>query len=155
MKKEKESNNKLILKNKKAYFNYEILDTELAGIVLTGSEVKSIRQSKVSFTDSYCLFIGNEMWIRNLHISEYEQSGYVTHDPKRDKKLLLTKKQLSKFKKQFEISGLTIVPLAIQTNDKGMIKVNIGLAKGKKQYDKKDKIRERDVDRDTKKTLNR
>lgn len=147
--------NNLILKNKKAYFNYEILDTELAGIVLTGTEVKSVKQTKVSFTDSYCLFVGDEMWIRNLQISEYEQSGYQTHDPKRDKKLLLTKKQLLKFKKQFEISGLTIVPLAIQTNEKGIIKVNIGLAKGKKLYDKKNSIKEKDIDRDTKKILNR
>jgi SsrA-binding protein len=151
----KETNNKLILKNKKAYFNYEILDTELAGVVLTGTEVKSVRQQKVNFTDSYCFFINGEMWIKNLHISEYEQSGYVSHDPKRDKKLLLTKKQLLKFQKQFEIDGITIVPLAIQTNDKGIIKLNIGLAKGKKQYDKKDKIKEKDSDRDMKKTLGR
>lgn len=147
----KKENNNLILKNKKAYFNYEILETELAGICLLGTEVKSVRQGKVNFTDSYCYFIGHELWIKNLHISEYEQSGYVTHDPKRDKKLLLTKKQLLKFLKQFEITGLTIVPLAIQTNDKGIIKVNIGLAKGKKLYDKKQKIKERDIDRDTKK----
>jgi SsrA-binding protein len=145
-----DNKNKLILKNRKAYFNYEILETELAGIVLTGSEVKSIRQTKVGFTDSYCLFINGELWVRNLHISEYEQKGYVTHDPKRDKKLLLTKKQLSKFKKQFEIEGITIVPLAIQTNVKGMIKINIGLAKGKKQYDKKISIKEKDLDRDMK-----
>ena len=128
-------NNRLILKNRKAYFNYEILDTEIAGIVLSGSEVKSVRKTKVNFTDSYCLFISGELWIRNLHISEYEQTGYVSHDPMRDKKLLMTKKQLLKFKKQFEIEGITIVPLAIQTNDRGVIKVNIGLAKGKKQYD--------------------
>jgi SsrA-binding protein len=146
---------KLILKNKKAYFNYEIIDTELAGIVLTGTEVKSIRQSKVGFTDSYCFFIGNEMWIKNLHISEYDQCGYQSHDPKRDKKLLLTKKQLLKFKKQFEIAGYTIVPLAIQTNERNIIKINIGLAKGKKQYDKKNTIKEKDIDRDTKKILNK
>ena len=96
-------NNRLILKNRKAYFNYEILDTEIAGIVLSGSEVKSVRKTKVNFTDSYCLFISGELWIRNLHISEYEQTGYVSHDPMRDKKLLMTKKQLLKFKKQFEI----------------------------------------------------
>jgi len=146
-------NNRLILKNRKAYFNYEILNTEIAGISLLGSEVKSVRKTKVSFTDSYCFFIGNELWIRNLYISKYEQTGYLSHDPKRDKKLLMTKKQLSKFKKQFEIEGITIVPLAIQTNDRGVIKVNIGLAKGKKQYDKKEKIKEQDSDRDVKKTL--
>lgn len=148
------NNNKLILKNKKAYFNYEVIETELAGIVLSGSEVKSIRQGKVSFTDSYCLFIENELWIRNLHVSEYEQCGYQSHDPKRDKKLLMTKKQLKKFQKQFEISGLTIVPLAIQTNDKGVIKINIGIAKGKKQYDKRNSIKEKDIDKNTKRIIN-
>ena len=145
-----DSKNKLILKNKKAYFNYEILECEICGIVLFGTEVKSIRQNKVNFTDSYCLFIADELWIRNLHIAEYEQSGFVTHDPKRDKKLLMTKKQLLKFKKQFEIQGITIVPLAIQTNEKGLIKVNVGLAKGKRQYDKKISIKEKDLDRDMK-----
>ena len=139
--------NKLILKNKKAYFNYEIIESEIAGIVLYGSEVKSIRQSKVSFTDSYCLFIDDELWVRNLHISEYEQKGYVTHDPKRDKKLLLTKKQLLNFKKQIEIERITIVPLALQTNDRNIIKINIGLAKGKKQYDKRESIKKRDLER--------
>jgi len=112
----KSKKDKLILKNKKAYFNFEIIETELCGIVLLGSEVKSIKAGKVSFTDTYCLFIGGEMWVRNLHISEYESSLNI-HDPKRDKKILMTKKQLSKFKKQLEIKGLTIVPLAIQTNE--------------------------------------
>jgi SsrA-binding protein len=140
----------LILKNKKAYFNYEILETEVAGIKLVGTEVKSIRQKKVSFNDSYCLFINGELWVRNLHISEYDLKGYVTHDPKRDKKLLLTKKQLLKFQKQIEIKGLTIVPLAIQNSDRGIIKINIGLVKGKKQYDKKISIKEKDLDRDMK-----
>jgi len=146
------TSSKLILKNKKAYFNYEILETELAGIKLLGTEVKSIRQTKVSFTDSYCLFIGDELWVRNLHISEYEQHGYVSHDPKRDKKLLLTKTQLLKFKKQFEISGITIVPLAIQTNEKNIIKINIGLAKGKKMYDKRESIKKKDIEREMKKS---
>ena len=145
----KNDKDKLILKNKKAYFNYEILCAELAGICLFGSEVKSIKGGKVSFTDSYCLFIDNELWIRNLHISEYE-GGFQNHDPKRDKKLLMTKKQLSKFQKEFEIKGIAIVPLAIQYNDKGKIKINVGLARGKKQYDKRDTIKKRDSDRDIK-----
>jgi len=143
----KSKKDKLILKNKKAYFNFEIIETELCGIVLLGSEVKSIKAGKVSFTDTYCLFIGGEMWVRNLHISEYESSLNI-HDPKRDKKILMTKKQLSKFKKQLEIKGLTIVPLAIQTNEKGFIKINIGLAKGKREYDKRETIKQRDTERD-------
>jgi len=144
-----EKKDKLILKNKKAYFNYEILDTELCGVVLVGSEVKSVKGGKVSFTDSYCLFIGNELWIRNLQISEYD-GGFQKHDPKRDKKLLMTKKQLSKFKKQFEIKGIAIVPLAIQLNEKGFIKINVGLAKGKREYDKREKIKSRDAERSLK-----
>jgi len=144
-----EKKDKLILKNKKAYFNYEILDTELCGIVLVGSEVKSVKAVKVSFTDSYCVFIGNELWVRNLQISEWD-GGFQNHDPKRDKKLLMTKKQLSKFQKQFEIKGIAIIPLAIQLNEKGFVKINVGLAKGKKQYDKKNKIKERDLDKEMK-----
>jgi SsrA-binding protein len=153
MKVKNNNNNKLILKNKKAYFNYEIIETELAGIKLLGTEVKSIRLAKISFSDSYCLFIDNELWLRNFHISEYEHKGYTTHDPKRDKKLLLTKHQLKRFQKQIENKGITIVPLSIETNPFGIIKINIGLVKGKKSYDKKISIKEKDIDMETKKTL--
>lgn len=153
MKVKKNNNDKLILKNKKAYFNYEIIETELAGIKLLGTEVKSIRMTKISFSDSYCLFIDNELWLRNFHISEYENKGYTSHDPKRDKKLLLTKQQLKKFQKQIQNKGITIVPLAIQTNEYGIIKINIGVVKGKKLYDKKNSIKEKDIDMETKKML--
>lgn len=142
----------LILKNKKAYFNYEILATELCGCVLLGSEVKSIKDGKVSFTDSYCVFIENELWVRNLHISEYD-GAFENHNPKRDKKLLMTKKQLSKFQKEFEIKGIAIIPLAVQINDKGLIKINVGLARGKKQYDKRESLKKKDSERDIKKSL--
>lgn len=140
------------IKNKKAFFNYEIIEDEVAGIVLTGTEVKSVIDSRISFTDSYCDFIEGELWLKNFHISEYDKA-MENHDPKRDRKLLLTKQQLNKFRKKYDEKGLTIVPLSIFTNERGLIKMNIGLARGKKTYSKKESIKERDIDRDTSKYL--
>ena len=140
---------KLSIRNKKAFFNYEILDSEVAGIVLVGSEVKSVIDGKISFTDSYCDFIDGELWLKNFHISEYEKAA-VQHEPKRDRKLLLTKQQLNKFKRKYQEKGLTIVPLNIFTNPRGLIKMEVALAKGKKLYDKKTSIKEKDIDRDAK-----
>lgn len=145
--------NKINIRNKKAFFNYEIVDAEVAGIILLGTEVKSIILGNVSFTDSYCDFIDNELWLINLHISEYKQASAETHDPKRNRKLLLTKQQLRKFQKKFDEKGLTIVPLNLFTDKRGLVKVEIGLARGKKQYDKKENIKERDLDRETAKIL--
>lgn len=145
---------KLSIKNKKAFFNYEIIDTEIAGLVLQGSEVKSIKDGLISFTDSYCDFIENELWLKNFHITEYENSSaFESNNPKRDRKLLLTKQQLKKFQKKYDEKGLTIVPLNIFSNEKGLIKMEIALARGKKTFDKKESIRERDIDRDTEKYL--
>jgi SsrA-binding protein len=141
--------NKLNIKNKKAFFNYEIIESETAGIVLFGTEVKSVLESKISFTNSYCDFIENELWLKNFHISEYEKSN-ENHDPKRDRKLLLTKNQLTKFKRKYEEKGLTIVPLNIFINNRGLIKMDVALVRGKCQYDKRNSIKEKDVDRDIK-----
>jgi SsrA-binding protein len=141
---------KIMLKNKKVFFNYEILEREIAGMILEGTEVKSIKEGRVSFTDSYCMFVNNELWVKNLYISEYENGSYNNHLPKRDRKLLLTKNQIKKFQKKNEEKGLTIVPLSIFSTDKGLLKMEIGLAKGKKLYDKKAKIKEQDIDRETK-----
>lgn len=137
---------KLNIKNKKAFFNYEIVDNEVAGMVLIGTEVKSVVEGKISFNDSYCDFIDNELWLKNFHISEFDKSP-KNHEQKRDRKLLLTKHQLNKFKKKYDERGLTIVPLNIFINEKGLIKMEIGLARGKKQYDKKNTIKEKDLDR--------
>lgn len=144
---------KINIKNKKAFFNFEIIESETAGIILVGTEVKSVVGGKISFNDSYCDFIEGELWLKNFHISEYDKASAETHDPKRDRKLLLTKQQLNKFRKKYEERGLTIVPLNIHTNAKGLIKMDIGLARGKKQYDKRNLINERDVDRDTKREI--
>lgn len=142
---------KLNIKNRKAFFNYEIIEKEVAGVVLVGSEVKSVKSGNVSFTDSYCDFIEGELWLKNFHIAEYENaSSFEISDPKKNRKLLLTKNQLKKFHRKYDEKGLTIVPLNIFANERGLIKMEIALARGKKTYDKKNSIRERDLDRDSK-----
>jgi len=146
--------NKLNIKNRKAFFNYEMIEKEVAGVVLQGSEIKSVIEAKISFNDAYCDFIDNELWLKNFHITEYENaSAYDKWDPKRDRKLLLTKHQLKKFQKKYDEKGLTIVPLNIFSDDKGLIKMEIALARGKKTYDKKASIKEKDIDRDTEKYI--
>jgi len=143
----------IILKNKKAYYNYQILDTYKAGIQLSGTEVKSIRDKKVSFTDSYCAFINNELWIKEIHISEYAFGSYNNHQPKRDRKLLLTKKELRKIQKKTKEKGLTIVPLSLFFSESGFVKVEIGIAKGKKEFDKRESLKQKDAKRNMDKMM--
>lgn len=131
--------------NKKAKFNFEFLEKEIAGIVLKGTEIKSIRDNKVNFNDSFCYFKDNELWIKNLNISEYFNGNLNNHEPTRERKLLLTKKQLERFKSKLEEKGLTIVPTEIFINDKGFVKIEIALSRGKKTYDKKQIIKENDI----------
>lgn len=118
-----------------------------------GSEIKSIRNGKVSFNDSYCLFSDGELWIKSLHIAEYVNAGYAGHAPVRDRKLLVTKKELNKWQNKVREKGFTIVPLAIFINENGYAKVEIGLGKGKKLHDKRESIKSRDVDREMKRYL--
>jgi len=136
------------IRNKKAYFNYEILDKYVAGIQLFGTDVKSIRASKVSFTDAYCLFINNELWLRGIHIAEYAFGSYNNHVPKRDRKLLLNKKELLKIRKKTSEKSLTIVPLGIFFSNSGFVKLEIAIARGKKQYDKRETLKQKDTKRD-------
>lgn len=138
------------MKNRKAYFNYELIDKYIAGIVLVGTEVKSIKNGQINFNDSYC-FINedNEIFIKNMHISELKNSIY-NHEPTRDRKLLLTKKQIKKLKEKVRIGNYTIVPTNLFQNEKGFFKLEIYLAKGKKEYDKKNKILEKDIDNNKK-----
>jgi SsrA-binding protein len=143
----------IYIKNRPATFEYAIEDRLTAGIVLTGSEIKSIRASKVSFNDSYCFFDGNELWIRSLHIAEYVNAGYAGHIPVHDRKLLLTRKELKKWHLKVKEKGLTIVPLVIFINEKGFAKVEIGLGRGKKVHDKRETIKSRDVEREIKRYL--
>jgi len=152
MKKKKKKKN-IELVNKKALFNYKIIEKYDAGIVLVGSEIKSIRNFNVSFTDSYCLFINEtELIIKNLHIDIYESTSYNGHEPKRDRKLLLTKKELKKLYKNIKIKGNTLIPLKIYIKN-GFAKIQIGLATGKKQYDKKQSIKDKDLKRDLNRNL--
>lgn len=141
--------------NRKAYFDYTIEDTILAGIVLVGSEVKSIRKKDVSIKEAYCHIDNDEMWLKGMHIAEFKESGkYQNHDPLRNRKLLLNKKEIIKLHEKVAQKGMTIVPLSVIINNRGLIKVEIGLASGKKQFDKKRAIKERDVKRDTERSLN-
>jgi len=137
------------IKNRKARFNYEFLEKEIAGIVLTGTEIKSIRDSKAGFTDAYCYFKDNEMWMKNFYIIEYTQGTFNNHDPKRDKKLLLTKSQIKKFQEKSSEKSLTIVPTMMFINDQGIAKIEIALSKGKKTQDKRSTIKENDIKKDT------
>lgn len=132
------------IKNKKAHFNYEIGDTFTAGIVLTGTEIKSIREGKANLTDSYCLVENGEVWVKGMHISEYFYGSYNNHIVKRDRKLLLNKKEISKIKKAADEPGFTIVPIRMFINDKGYAKLVIGIGRGKRQYDKRQSIKERE-----------
>ncbi len=121
--------------------------------MLTGSEIKSVREGKVSFNDSYCFFHDGELWIKSLHIAEYVNAGYAGHDPTRERKLLLNKKELRKWAQKMKEKGLTIVPLSMYINEKGYAKLDIGLAKGKKTHDKRESIKKRDTDREMKRFL--
>ena len=140
--------NKINIKNKKAYFDFEILDKLIAGIQLTGTEIKSIRQGKVSLIDSYCYFEKNELWLKGVRISEYDQGSYNNHDPYRDRKLLLNRKELNKLEKKTREKGFTIMALRLFIGNTGYAKMEIGLARGKKQYDKREAIKLKDMKRD-------
>lgn len=132
------------IRNKKASFNYELLDKYTAGIVLTGTEIKSIRAGKAGLTDSFCLFENGELWAKGIHINEYFYGTYNNHLPTRDRKLLLTKKELRKLARGLADPGTTIVPTSLFINEKGLAKLTIALAKGKKEYDKRQTLKEKD-----------
>lgn len=134
--------------NKRAKFEYEILERYTAGIVLAGSEIKSIRLGKASIAESFCEFQGNELFAINTNIEEYAFSKSFSHAPKSERKLLLNKRELKGLLKSVQNKGLTIVPLRLFTNEKGIAKLDIALARGKKTYDKRDTIKDRDVKRD-------
>lgn len=136
------------IKNKRASFEYFLLDKLVAGIVLTGTEIKSIRAGKANLSDSYCVLKGNEMFVVGMHISEYENGTYNNHDPKRDRKLLLTKKELRKMKSKVNEKGLTIVPVVMFINENGLAKVEIALAKGKHYFDKRESLKEKQTKRE-------
>lgn len=137
---------KIIGTNRKANFQYELLDRLEAGMVLLGTEVKSLRDSKVNLQESYARFIGKELWLLNCHISEYKYGNLNNHDPLRERKLLLTKRELKKLKSKLQEKGLTLVPVKIYFKS-SRIKLELALAKGKKLYDKRETIKKRDTER--------
>lgn len=139
---------RLVAKNRKAYFQYEIIDTYTAGIVLTGTEIKAVRAAHVNLTDGYALFIKGELWVRNIHIAEYTLGTFYNHEPRRDRKLLLKRKELAKLARAVEAKGNTIVPLRVVLTERGFAKLVIGLARGKQAHDKRETLRQRDADRE-------
>jgi SsrA-binding protein len=141
------------IKNRPATFEYTIEDRLKAGIVLSGSEIKSVRNGKVSFNDSYCFFDNGELWIKSLHIAEYVNAGYAGHMPVHDRKLLLQRKELNKWLLKVKEKGFTIVPLSMYINENGYAKMEIGLGKGKKLYDKRESMKSKDVEREMKRFL--
>lgn len=132
------------IKNRRASFDYEISETFTAGMVLTGTEIKSIRAGKASLADTYCLIEGNEVWVKGMHVAEYFYGSYNNHVTRRDRKLLLTKKEISKLIKAAADPGYTIIPLRVFISESGYAKMVIGVARGKKQYDKRQAIKERE-----------
>lgn len=132
------------IKNKRATFDYELIDTYTAGIVLTGTEIKSIRLGKASLVDTFCIFEKNGLWVRNMNISEYFYGSYNNHAARRDRKVLLNKKELKKIERLTKETGYTIVPTRLFINDRGLAKLNIAIAKGKKMYDKRQSLKEKD-----------
>ncbi|MGD9345019.1 MAG: SsrA-binding protein SmpB [Candidatus Aminicenantes bacterium] len=139
---------RLVAKNKKATFNYEILETYEAGIALLGSEVKSIREGRISLKESYAEIKGGEVFLVNCHVSPYEASSRFNHDPLRERKLLLHRREIKRLTGKTQERGLTLVPTKVLISDKGKVKVEIALAKGKRAYQKREAIRERDRDRE-------
>ncbi len=140
--------NPVVIKNKKATFLYELLEVYTAGIVLTGTEIKSIRMGKASIVESYCYFINVDLWIKGMHVAEYWWANRYNHDPNRERKLLLTKKELLKLRKRTQEKGLTIIPTKLFINEKGYAKLDIALAKGKKVFDKREDIKKKDTKRE-------
>lgn len=146
---------KINIRNKRATFDYEIIETFMAGIVLTGTEIKSLRASRASLVDCFCYLNRGELFVRGINISEYEWGTYNNHSPRRDRKLLLQKKELRKIERMMQDKGLTIVGIKLFINGKGLAKLDIGVAKGRKNYDKREYIKEKDSKREMDRAMKR
>jgi SsrA-binding protein len=136
------------IKNKKAWHEYHLLEQFTAGIVLTGTEIKSIREGKVNLTDSYCTFNGNELFVLNMHIAEYKFGNQFNHEPKRARKLLLNRRELKKIQGKAKDKGVTVVPLELFLNEEGLAKLIIAIARGKKMFDKRESLKSKDQQRE-------
>ncbi len=140
--------NKINIENRRARFDYQFIEQFTAGIVLQGTEIKSIREGKAGLSDSYCYFRGGELYIKNLHITEYSEASFKNHEPLRERKLLLSKTELRKLEGKLKDRGLTIIPVRLFLSDRGFAKVEIALAKGKKEFDKREDIKKKDAERE-------
>lgn len=140
--------NKINIENRRAKFDYQFLESFTAGLVLKGTEIKSLREGKANLSDSYCYFKNNELYIKNLHISEYSEASFYNHEPLRERKLLLNRIELNKLQKKVKDLGLTIIPVRLFLSEKGFAKLEIALSKGKKEFDKRDDIKKRDIERE-------
>lgn len=147
--------NKINIRNKKASFLYEILEKFTAGIVLTGTEIKSVRMGKVSLTDAYCTFRNHEVWVKNMTIAEYEFGTFSNHQPDRERKLLLTRREIKRLEKKVNEKGLTLIVTRFFINDRGLAKVEIALARGKRAYDRREELKRKDVQRDIDRLMKR
>lgn len=147
--------NTINIKNKKAYFDYELLEKMVAGIQLTGTEIKSVRMGKVSIADAWCIFDKSELWIRSMNIAEYKMGSHYNHDPGRVRKLLLNRKELDKLDKKVKEKGLTIVVLRVFINNNNLAKVEIALAKGKQSHDKRETLKRKDAKREMDRVMKR
>ncbi len=145
--------NDVSISNKRATFEFEIIDRYTAGLMLRGSEIKSVRDGKVALSDAFCFFKGDELWIKNLNISEFKQATIWQHEPLRLRKLLLNRKELNKLLAKVKERGYTIVPLRIFLTDRGFAKIDIALSRGKKVYDKRESIKQKDQKRDLDRTM--
>jgi len=143
----------IAIRNKRASHEYFLVQEFTAGIQLTGTEIKSIREGKASIVDAYCSFTGQELFVRNMHIAEYSHGTHYNHDPKRDRKLLLTKRELKKLNIKVNERGFTIIPTLLFINEKGLAKLTIALAKGKHSYDKRETIKQKDIQREIDRNL--
>jgi len=145
--------NNLLIKNKKANFNYDISDKYIAGMVLKGTEIKSLKESMVNFSNSFCSIIDDEVYLKGMNIAEYLYGNINNHEPDRDRKLLLNKNEIKQIKKKVTEKKLSIVPIKLFINNRGYVKLEIGLGKGKKSYDKREDIKKRDIDRNLREGL--
>ena len=144
---------KITIKNKKASFEYSFMATYTAGIMLKGTEVKSIREGKATLSESFCIIINGDLWVKNLHISEFKQGSYNNHEPKRMRKLLLNKSELLKINSKLKEKGVTIIPIQLFFNERGYAKLEIALARGKKTFDKREDLKKKDQQREIAKVI--
>lgn len=143
------------IKNKRAEFDYEVLDRYTAGLVLTGTEVKSIRAGKASLVDTFCYIYNGEVWVKNMYVAEYDFGSYNNHNTRRERKLLLQKKEIRQLQEETKTPGFTLVPLKLFFDENGRVKMQLGLCRGKKEYDKRQSLREKDDRREMDRAMKR